>query len=108
MKKLSDEQVESVFTKVTEVRMARTKKLADAGLMQMKFASWANGIFRFIDTYIVGIIPTNWLANLMFAGCVGAYVSTTLPAPKPVHELPKKGSEMSGVQEVVVPVEVKS
>ncbi|CAH0058693.1 unnamed protein product [Clonostachys solani] len=89
MQKLSAEQVESVFTKAAEVRLARTKKLVGEGLTFMRFASWSNWIFRFIDSYIVGLIPHKWLASLMFAGSTGAYKSTTLPAPSPVYERSK-------------------
>lgn len=108
MKKLSAEQIESVFTKVTEIRLARTTKLAWEGLTLMKFASWSNSLFWFIDTYVVGLIPTNWLANLMFAGSVGAYQSTTLPPPKPVYEAPAKAEEASTVEQIAVPVESKN
>lgn len=89
MQKLSAEQIESVFTKTAEVRLARTKKLVGEGLTFMRFASWSNWIFRFIDSYVVGLIPHKWLASLMFAGSTGAYKSTTLPAPSPIYERSK-------------------
>lgn len=108
MKKLSAEQVESAFTKTTEVRKPRTKKLVWEGLTLMRFASWSNSLFRFIDSYIVGLIPTNWLANLMFAGSVGAYVSTTLPSPNPSPEGPKSKVEAAKDQTVIQEVPVSA
>jgi hypothetical protein len=108
MKKLSAEQVESAFTKTAEIRKPRTKKLVWEGLTLMRFASWSNFLFRFIDSYIVGLIPTNMLANLMFAGSVGAYVSTTLPSPNPSPDGPSTKAETAKEQTVIQEVLVST
>jgi hypothetical protein len=51
------------------------------GLMYMKVAAWANPLFRFVDSHVVGLVPRKTLVDLMFANSSGGYCSKTLPAP---------------------------
>ncbi|KAH7323232.1 hypothetical protein B0I35DRAFT_427336 [Stachybotrys elegans] len=87
MKPLSNDQVEAVFTKTTQVRSKRSASVVGEGLLYMKLASWSNTILRLIDSYLVALVPKNTLVDLMFAGAAGGYHSNTLPEPVPKYVL---------------------
>jgi 2-polyprenyl-6-methoxyphenol hydroxylase-like FAD-dependent oxidoreductase len=80
-KPLSDAQVDEAFTKTTAVRAKRSAAVVDEGLLYMRLAAWSNMLLRFVDTWIVPLVPKTTLVDLMFAGAAGGYHSNTLPAP---------------------------
>lgn len=78
-KQLSDSQVEYAFQQTTNTCHQRAAAGVQESMQAIRLGTWASWVWKLLDNYLMWLIPTSTMVNIMTNGVHGAYQSRTLP-----------------------------